>query len=108
MATQTVTYEEPRAVTRMAYELAIGKCVSEGTKQDLLNGLAWYETKWQAQAQALRKQQEGNKKEIELAKETPKSAVEEHGIESEQAQKKRDARRTNRLAAQAGKAEAKG
>lgn len=98
-----VTLVEPRSITRLAFDAAIRGAATEGAKQELINALNWYELKWEAQERQRQAQQAAQQQ--EPPKPTPPSAVETHGIESEQAQEKRDQRRAKRLAEQAARAE---
>ncbi len=98
------TMTEPRTVTRMAFQLLIATAASEGTRNDAMAGLQWYETKWKVQDHAAR-QAAAQAEQPPAPPPTPPSAVETHGINSEQAEAKREARRQKRLAEEAAKAE---
>jgi hypothetical protein len=100
---QQITLREPRTLTRMVYQMAMQNAASDGARRDLAEGLQWYEWKWahqdQQAAQAAAAQPPTPPP---LA---PLSAVETHGVDSPEAEAKRQRRRDKRLAERAAKAE---
>lgn len=103
---------EPRAITRLVYGHAIRVAASEGERRDLEAALQWYELRWRVEDEMRRQRQQGqaaggnggNPADAPPAEPRKFSAVEQHGIDSPEAQAMREARRAARAAAAAKKA----
>lgn len=76
---QTITIQEPRSVTRIAFAHAIRISVTEQERAEYSSALTWYEMKWRAQDAQTKQaaQMQSSPRETREA-----SAVEEHEIDS--------------------------
>jgi hypothetical protein len=99
---QQITLREPRTLTRMVYQMAMQSAASEGARRDLAEGLQWYEWKWAHQDQQAAQQAAAPPPSPPTL--APPSAVETHGVDSPEAEAKRQRRREKRLAEKAAKA----
>lgn len=103
---QTIRTPEPRAILRLAFQVAINTCSTMGARMEYEAALDWYEQRWQvmdrmAQEKAKRQQaQPTAQAQADGGADTSKkfSAVEQFGHDSPQAEAMREARRDARAA----------
>jgi hypothetical protein len=104
MAQITIT-QPTRSEMRMLFEHALNTARTDGAKAAFGNVAAWHELRWQAedQAAAAAKEQQAQAAAQKTAEPKQEPAVVTHGMNSPEAQAKRDVRRAKRLADEAKK-----
>lgn len=98
MEQQIVLHPPSRETMRLIFELAIKATEHPNTKRTVIESYNYFEFIWMQEDQ--RRKEDDSKKPVTPP--TGKSAVEEHGFESVQAQAKRNARKAKRLASLEG------
>lgn len=94
MQQQITLYPPTRETMRMIFEVAIQGAQHPNTKQQIAEAYNYFEVIWMQEDQ--RRTEDDSKKPVKPP--TRKSAMEEHGINSKQAQAKRNARKAKRAA----------